>query len=408
MIPNLWQLQYDPFPLTSAATAWSGVADQVSATADRVIEAVRRVVGDAWESSAAESFDAQHRLIVSGLDGMAEVARQIAGTLGVIAGELEATQQRLDQDWVKVKLIPHEFVGAEKVLLFWPAEDSDTDKVNQGLIAARSIRGELDSKLYDRASELSTARSTFESSRGSLVAAVASSGSGADVTIVPDITYGSAQEDVFGQAESGATFTAPGVNALGMPGAVSFQAPSMSMPATSAMAGGIIPTSVFSKAVAQSRQAASGSMPMGGGMPMRAGGGSAGARPGQSKRRSGVPVLRASEEAAAQARQKAAASKATKVSRGPVEVDGEQQATTARTKVKVKVDTSVWLGADEDEDKVAKAHEEAERAEREEAEREAAEKEAEKDSKRAEIEERRAARAERRAARLAEAAARGA
>lgn len=408
MIPNLWQLQYDPFPLTAAATAWVGVAEQVTATADRVVGAVRRVMGDAWESTSAESFDAQHRLIIAGLDGMASVAREIAGTLGAIAGELEATQQRLDQDWNAVKLVKHEFVGAERILLFWPEADTDTEKVNRGLDSARTIRGELDSRLYDNASALGNARATFESSRSTLAQVAAGASGGSEVNIVPDITFGVVSSNVIGQSQSGVAVLAPAAApTLGALGPVSFSAPTLNVPTTSALAGGLLSPSALARALSQSKQSSGGSsMPMGGAGAGARGGASAGSRPGQSRRRSGPAVLRASESAAADAKAKAkGATSKQKVKAEPVR---EVEESKPRTKLKVKVDTKVWLGGEDEQDKLTKAQRDAEQAERDQIEQEAAEREAEKESKRAEIEERRAARAERRAARLAEAEARGA
>lgn len=397
MIPNLWRLQYDPTPLTDACSAWTAIADKAEYTADRILAAARRVVGDTWESEAAERFEQQHRAVVAGLDSTAAVAREIARALAGIGTEITTTQTRLDREWAFVNSVPHEYVGAEQILLFWPDGDTDRDRVLLAMDTARTIRTELDDKLYTGAGSLDTARSTFDQSSGPFV-----DPGGSDWDPGSSLAGGAESSSevttVSGTPQSPAGLV-PGV------GPVAFSAPALDTSLGGALAGGLMGRAALARAVARStREGAGAAGPMAGGMPVRAGGGAMGGGAGRGGRRATGPQVlrgsgRAGETTQAQEREKARQEKLrAKVEVRVVEAPSVAEAEEAADQpVTLRVDTHgdqvVAVPAGPSEAELEAAREEAARRAEEEAAREA---------KRDEVEERRAARAARRAARQSE------
>lgn len=379
MIPNLWRLQHDPLPLVTAALAWQTVAEKADATAERIVLAARKVVGEGWESEAAERFTAQHHVVVEGLDSMARVAYDISGTLSAIGSELDATQRTLDREWAKLAEVEHEYVGAEQVLLLWPDGAIERQRVELAIQTAKLIRRELDEKLYADASTLSTARSAFESTHENFVGIgdVDFGDGGPTGTPDADDVGGKHAKDEVVLGRSEAAGILPGI------GPVTFNAPSTAG-LSGVMAGGLMSAGALAKAVSKSREAASHQMmPAAGstvGRGSMAGGGARGGSGGRGAR-SGPRVLRPTTTTAPPSK---------------AEVQDKVRRDKLQEKIREKaslVTAHAPLGGQE----AAVAAAQAAQAESREA--EASLKENEQEAKRALVEERRAARAARRAAR---------
>ncbi len=83
-----WQLRCDTTPLTAAAALWLELAEGMTAAADDLVRASRRVRDHGWESGSAEVYDGHRKQVVGGLDTVAVAAREISRVLDDIAGTL--------------------------------------------------------------------------------------------------------------------------------------------------------------------------------------------------------------------------------------------------------------------------------------------------------------------------------
>ena len=83
-----WQLRCDTTPLTAAAALWLELAEGMTAAADDLVRASRRVRDHGWDSGSAEVYGGHRKQVVGGLDTVAAAAREISRVLGDIAGTL--------------------------------------------------------------------------------------------------------------------------------------------------------------------------------------------------------------------------------------------------------------------------------------------------------------------------------
>ena len=343
MIAHLWELRADPTPLETGARQWARVATDLAATADDIVDAARHALDQGWESESAESYELHRRQMVAQIDTFTTIAAEISRSLNALALMLTAAQEELDRAWVPVAVVPHDLVGAERVLVLHPATPADQKLVRAATDTAREIRSRLDRQLYDEASRLRAARMDLSSVTTDLAqvsgGAWATGVNGTDVMGNPvgtglvgtdgttagesDLLWGDASSVPGGISTSVAGATAGGVAAGAAPSLPPIAPISVSMPELTGLsaaalaggAGGIVGGAAARRGRARDKEPAPGTgmAPMGG---MAAGaavrGGSIG-RPGAGAR-VGKPVLSgedtADERAARLAREKEAAREA--------------------------------------------------------------------------------------------------
>ena len=158
MIAHLWELRADPTLLETGARQWARVAADLSSTADDLVEATRHALDQGWESESAESYELYRRQLVEQIDTFTSIADRISGSLFALAGMLTTTQEELDRAWVPVAAVPHDLVGAERVLVLNPATPADEELVRSATVTAREIRSRLEDQLYAEAGRLREAR----------------------------------------------------------------------------------------------------------------------------------------------------------------------------------------------------------------------------------------------------------
>ena len=86
---------------------------------DEIVDAARRAT-EGWDAAAAESYEHHRRQVLVNLDRFTTLATQIAGSLRAISTVITSSQGELDRAWTKVALVPHDFVGESRHLVFQP------------------------------------------------------------------------------------------------------------------------------------------------------------------------------------------------------------------------------------------------------------------------------------------------
>ncbi|RYC07435.1 hypothetical protein [Nocardioides zhouii] len=160
MPANPWELRADVRPLEAAAVRWTEVATVMARRGDEIVDAARRAT-EGWDAAAAESYEQHRRQVLVNLDRFTTLATQVAGSLRAISAVITSSQGELDRAWTKVALVPHEFVGESRYLVFRPSEDDDKGKVTQGQSETEEIRRQLTMSLDQESTRLRTARAEF-------------------------------------------------------------------------------------------------------------------------------------------------------------------------------------------------------------------------------------------------------
>ncbi len=160
MPANPWELRADVRPLELAAVRWTEVATVMARRGDELVDAARRAT-EGWDAAAAESYEQHRRQVLVNLDRFTTLAAQIAGSLRAISTVITSSQGELDRAWTSVALVPHEFVGESRHLVFRPSEDADKGKVTQGQAETEEIRRRLTMSLDQESARLRTARAEF-------------------------------------------------------------------------------------------------------------------------------------------------------------------------------------------------------------------------------------------------------
>jgi hypothetical protein len=154
---NPWELRADVRPLELAAVRWTEVATVMARRGDEIVDAARRAT-EGWDAAAAESYEQHRRQVLVNLDRFTTLATQIAGSLRAISTVITSAQGELDRAWTSVALVPHEFVGESRHLVFRPSEDADKGKVAQGQAETEEIRRRLTMSLDQESTRLRAAR----------------------------------------------------------------------------------------------------------------------------------------------------------------------------------------------------------------------------------------------------------
>lgn len=157
MPANPWELRADVRPLELAAVRWTEVATVMARRGDEIVDAARRAT-EGWDAASAESYEQHRRQVLVNLDRFTTLATQIAGSLRAISTVITSSQDELDRAWTSVALVPHEFVGESRHLVFRPSEDADKAKVTQGQAETEEIRRRLTISLDQESTRLRTAR----------------------------------------------------------------------------------------------------------------------------------------------------------------------------------------------------------------------------------------------------------
>ncbi|KRF02579.1 hypothetical protein ASG88_04170 [Nocardioides sp. Soil777] len=216
-----WQLRCDTTPLTAAATLWLELAEGMTAAADDLVRASRRVRDHGWESGSAEVYDGHRKQVVGGLDTVAVAAREISRVLDDIAGTLSTTQRRLDREWSVVAAVPHTTLGAQGVLVFQEDSDDQRGQVQRATRTAQSIRTELDNTMEGLSGRLRAAH--VELRRAADTAVAGSTGSRAvggiagiaeriSASLAEDLAVssrGGSSSNVLGGLDAGAAYAGP-------------------------------------------------------------------------------------------------------------------------------------------------------------------------------------------------------
>ncbi len=209
----------------------------MTAAADDLVRASRRVRDHGWESGSAEVYDGHRKQVVGGLDTVAVAAREISRVLDDIAGTLATTQRRLDREWSVVVAVPHTTLGTQGVLVFHEDSDDQRGQVQRATRTAQSIRTELDTTLEGLSGRLRAAHVELRRAADSAVAGSTGSGATGGIAAIAERISASAAEDlatslregsvsnVAGGLDAGAAYAGPlgttSVTAPSLPGASS-------------------------------------------------------------------------------------------------------------------------------------------------------------------------------------------
>ena len=160
MPANPWELRADVRPLELAAARWTEVATVMTRRGDELVDAARRAT-EGWDAAAAESYEQHRRQVLVNLDRFTTLAAQVAGSLRAISTVITSSQEELDRAWTKVALVPHEFVGESRHLVFKPEDDEGRGKVTNGQAETEEIRRRLALALDQESARLRTSRAEF-------------------------------------------------------------------------------------------------------------------------------------------------------------------------------------------------------------------------------------------------------
>ena len=157
MPANPWELRADVRPLDVAATRWDEVGALMTRRGDEIVGAARRAT-EGWDAAAAESYAQHRRQVLANLDRFTTLTAQVSGSLRAISSIVTASQKELDRAWTKVALVPHDFVGESRYLVFSPEADEDRGKVDNGRAETEEIRRRLALALDQESARIRTAR----------------------------------------------------------------------------------------------------------------------------------------------------------------------------------------------------------------------------------------------------------
>lgn len=334
-----WQLRCDATPLTAAAALWLDLAEGMTAAADDLVRASRRVRDHGWESGSAEVYDGHRKQVVGGLDTVAVAAREISRVLDDIAGTLSATQRRLDREWSVVAAVPHSTLGTQGVLVFQEDSDDQRGQVQRATRTAQSIRSELDTTMEGLSGRLRAAHVELRRAADSAVAGSTGSGAVGGIAGIAERISASVAEDLAASLREGSSSdVAGGLDAgaayAGPLGTTSLTTtPSVSTPLSDvdgALAGGALAGLGLRGRRGRQVEQASPAMSPG----MTTGRGGLGGRQG-SRQGSGQGATRTGT-----GRPGAAGARATEPTRTDTETDTERAARRVREKSDVRTDHS--------------------------------------------------------------------
>ncbi len=160
MIAHQWELRTDVRPLDQAAVRWSEVARDVGQRADDIVDAARRAL-DGWDAAAADSYEHHRRQVIAHLDQFTTLAGEMSNSLQALSGLLGSCQKELDSAWIKVAMVPHELIGADRALVFTSETDDDREVVRRGVEEVEAIRRRLAMALDQESDRSRRARSEF-------------------------------------------------------------------------------------------------------------------------------------------------------------------------------------------------------------------------------------------------------
>ncbi|KRF11508.1 hypothetical protein ASG90_17425 [Nocardioides sp. Soil797] len=160
MASGIWDLDANPAKLTSAATGWGDIEEQLTTSVDDINTASRTVVRSGWEGDDADAFDEHRRALVKDVALAADAAGRVSARLDLASGSLVQAQADLDASWLTVVGVPHTINGTS--VTFQPVDDKQEGRVTEAIARAEEIRDALDSAIAADVTQINAARADFD------------------------------------------------------------------------------------------------------------------------------------------------------------------------------------------------------------------------------------------------------